>query len=111
MKGGETLWLTVIEHIRSVGAGNIITRQHLLNNVRNRGIAFNDSDKGLTTVDTYRGYLTNAGYLETWKYGAYRINESPSQLLTIQAVKDRGRARIEQILKARLEGKEYECKE
>jgi len=103
MKNKKTLWLTVIEHIRSVGAGNNITRQQLLNNAKSAGFLLRGDNKGLTTVDTYRGILRNAGYLKTVSRGIYEIVKFTHPCETIKDTKERGNFLAKQILKSRLE--------
>lgn len=60
-----------------------ITRNQLLRNMYGNGY------KTESTMDTYRNYLTQAGYLSIWKRGIYRVNhEIPCDLSVADCVNE-----------------------
>jgi len=63
---GYNKWSTLIDFLVSLETDGIFTRQELLNYMSTKG--FNSK-----SIDTYKNYLTKAGYLETISRGIYVI--------------------------------------
>lgn len=59
----RSLWLRLIDYLNCTVTGSVITRQALLKDLNGSEIS----------IDTYRNYLTQAGYLKIVSRGKYML--------------------------------------
>lgn len=69
------LWERMRDYINRCGIGYILTRPELMHELKRT--------ESESTIDTYRNYLTQAGYLRKYGFGLYKIaKEIPMMSLT-----------------------------